>query len=320
MKRAQSRDAIVAQSAPLDEVGRESALNEVSAGPGRNGIDTRSALNEVSAGLLGAPEAYALPGRMLVDLRTRQITVDLRTVDVGPRAVAPPLNGNEVAIDLDGVGLLYPRIPIGRTGNDRVKRGFDVLLVLLSAPLWMPLVALLAFLVKYTSRGPAFYRQQRVGRHGRAFACTKLRTMTKDADIQLEELLSSDPMLREEFQNRYKLRNDPRVTRIGHFLRRSGLDELPQLFAVLCGRMSLVGPRPIVVPETRYYGPYLPLVETVRPGLTGLWQVSGRNDIPYPLRVGYDVQYVLTRSLWSDVKLIVKTCAVMMRPSRRGSY
>jgi lipopolysaccharide/colanic/teichoic acid biosynthesis glycosyltransferase len=310
----------VAQSAPLNEVGTGTALNEVSVVSGLNGIDTRSVLNEVSTRLASPPEAYALPGRMLVDLRTRQITVDLRTVDVGPRAVAPPLNGNEIAIDLDGVGLLYPRIPIGRTGNDRVKRCFDVLTVLLTAPLWLPVVAVLALLVKCTSRGPAFYRQQRVGWHGRVFMCTKLRTMAKDAERRLEELLSSDPILREEFLNTYKLRNDPRITGLGRILRRTGLDELPQLFAVLSGHMSLVGPRPIVLPETKYYGPYLPLVQTARPGLTGLWQVSGRNDIPYPLRVAFDVQYVLSRSLWSDVKLIVKTVTVMMRPSRRGSY
>jgi lipopolysaccharide/colanic/teichoic acid biosynthesis glycosyltransferase len=264
---------------------------------------------------------------MLVDLRTRQISVDLRSVEVGPRVVAPPLAPNEaeiepseISLDIDGVGLLHPRIPIGRTGNDGVKRAFDIFAVLVTAPLWVPLVAILALAVKCTSRGPAFYTQKRVGRYGRVFGCMKLRTMAADADARLEELLASDPLLRAEFESTYKLRNDPRITKVGQVLRVTGLDELPQLFAVLRGRMSLVGPRPIVVPETQYYGPYLPLVQTVRPGLTGLWQVSGRNDISYPLRVAYDVQYVLTRSLWSDVKLIVKTLTVTLRPSRRGAY
>lgn len=289
----EGQDAAVAQSAPLNGIGTETA---------------------------SIPEAYALPGRMLVDLRTRQISVDLRTVEIGPRSLAPPLETIEVAIALDGAGLLQPRIPIGRSGNDRVKRAFDIIAVLLTAPLWLPLVGLLALAVKCTSRGPAFYTQQRVGLHGRVFGCTKLRTMAADADLRLEELLRSNPILREEFQSTYKLRKDPRITRVGQVLRVSGLDELPQLLAVLSGRMSLVGPRPIVVPETQYYGPYLPLVQTVRPGLTGLWQVSGRNDLSYPLRVAYDVQYVLTRSLWSDVKLIVKTLTVTLRPSRRGAY
>jgi lipopolysaccharide/colanic/teichoic acid biosynthesis glycosyltransferase len=288
----EGQDAAVAQSAPLNGIGTE----------------TR------------APEAYALPGRMLVDLRTQQISVDLRAVEVGPRSVAPQLAANEVALEFDAGGREQPRIPIGRSGNDRVKRTFDIVAVLVTAPLWLPLVALLALAVKCTSRGPAFYTQQRVGRHGRVFGCTKLRTMAADADIRLEELLRSDPILREEFQSSYKLRKDPRITRIGQVLRVTGLDELPQLFAVLRGWMSLVGPRPIVVPETQYYGPYLPLVQTVRPGLTGLWQVSGRNDLSYPLRVAYDVQYVLTRSLWTDVKLILKTLTVTLRPSRRGAY
>jgi lipopolysaccharide/colanic/teichoic acid biosynthesis glycosyltransferase len=144
--------------------------------------------------------------------------------------------------------------------------------------------------------------------------------MALDADERLEELLASNIELAEEFRSTFKLRRDPRVTRLGRVLRKSGLDELPQLFAVLLGHMSLVGPRPIVGAETQYYGPYLPLVQTTKPGLTGLWQVSGRNDIPYPLRVAFDVQYVLTRTLWGDIKLIARTAILMLRPSRRGSY
>jgi lipopolysaccharide/colanic/teichoic acid biosynthesis glycosyltransferase len=144
--------------------------------------------------------------------------------------------------------------------------------------------------------------------------------MALDAELRLEMLLSSDPVLRTEYEASFKLRRDPRITRVGSVLRRSGLDELPQLFAVLRGTMSLVGPRPVVPAETEYYGPYLPLVQTVRPGLTGLWQVSGRNDLAYPLRVAFDIEYVLTQTLWSDVKMIVRTVSLVFRPNRRGAY
>jgi lipopolysaccharide/colanic/teichoic acid biosynthesis glycosyltransferase len=256
---------------------------------------------------------YTLPGEMTIDFRTREISVDLKSLDER-RASRTPRIESELENDPS------TRIALGKTGNERGKRIFDVAVVLLTAPLWLPLLALLAFAVKCSSRGPAFYAQERVGRGGTVFRCVKLRTMKINAERHLEALLSSDPKLRNEFDDRFKLRRDPRVTRFGRVLRRSGLDELPQLFAILRGEMSVVGPRPIVSRETTYYGPYLPLMQSVRPGLTGLWQVSGRNDIPYPLRVACDVQYVLTRTLWSDVKLIAKTLALVFHPARRGSY
>lgn len=240
--------------------------------------------------------AYALPGQMLIDFRTREISVDL------------------------GVAESRPRVSLGKTPHDRVKRMFDIVVVGMTAPLWLALLGVLAVAVKCTSRGPMFYGQERLGRGGRLFRCVKLRTMAVGADVGLERLLSGDAALRGEFEGTFKLRRDPRVTRFGRGLRRTGLDELPQLVAVLRGYMSLVGPRPIVAPEARFYGPYLPLMQSVRPGLTGLWQVSGRNDVSYPARVAYDVQYVLTRTLWSDVKLIAKTVTLVFRPARRGSY
>lgn len=257
--------------------------------------------------------AYTLPGEMSIDLRTRRISVDLESID-GRRA------SRAVRFESELEGEPRPRVALGKTGNDRGKRFFDIVVVIVTAPLWLPLLGLLAFAVKCTSRGPAFYAQERIGRGGLAFRCVKLRTMSADAAGDLETLLSSDPELRNEYDYRFKLRRDPRVTRFGRVLRRTGLDELPQLLAILHGEMSLVGPRPIVSRETTYYGPYLPLMQSVRPGLTGLWQVSGRNDIPYPLRVACDVQYVLTRTLWSDIGLIARTAVLMFRPARRGSY
>jgi lipopolysaccharide/colanic/teichoic acid biosynthesis glycosyltransferase len=256
---------------------------------------------------------FTLPGEMTIDLTTGEVRVDLEPVDGRRTSRAPRFESDFEMTD-------RTRIALGRPGNDRRKRFFDVLAVAVTAPVWLPVLGLLALAVKCTSRGPALYAQERLGRGGVPFRCVKLRTMIADADGGLETLLSSDPQLRNEFDDMFKLRRDPRVTRFGRLLRRSGLDELPQLFAVFRGEMSLVGPRPIVWRETKYYGRYLPLMQSVRPGLTGLWQVSGRNDIPYPVRVACDVQYVLTRSLWSDLKMIVKTISLAFRPARRGAY
>ena len=178
----------------------------------------------------------------------------------------------------------------------------------------------LAAAVRASSPGPAFFVQPRVGRRGRMFGCVKLRTMRVDADEHLRDLLARNPELRREFNRDFKLRNDPRITRIGRVLRITGLDELPQLLAVLSGEMSLVGPRPVVPEETAYYGPYLELVQSLRPGLTGLWQVSGRNDIPYEERVALDVEYALTRTLRGDVGIILRTILLAFRPGERGAY
>jgi lipopolysaccharide/colanic/teichoic acid biosynthesis glycosyltransferase len=254
-----------------------------------------------------------LPGEVTIDLVTHEVSIDLHSVE--------DLRTSRAArFESDLEVTHHTRIAFGKSGSDRGKRAFDMFVVALTVPVWLPLLGLLAFAVKCTSRGPAFYAQERLGRRGIPFRCVKLRTMVVDADGGLETLLSSDPALRNEFDDMFKLRRDPRVTRFGRLLRRSGLDELPQLFAIIAGEMSLVGPRPIVARETKYYGQYLPLMQSVRPGLTGLWQVSGRNDIPYPLRVACDVQYVLTRTVWSDAKMIARTVSLAFRPARRGAY
>jgi lipopolysaccharide/colanic/teichoic acid biosynthesis glycosyltransferase len=270
--------------------------------------DVETTLAEASDGAV-----YTLPGELTIDLLTREISLDLRAVERERTSIA-------ARFESDREIRQNTRIAFGKPRNDRGKRVFDMIVVALTAPLWLPLLGLLAFAVKCTSRGPAFYAHERLGRGGVPFRCVKLRTMVVDADGGLETLLSSDPALRNEFDDMFKLRRDPRVTRFGRLLRRSGLDELPQLFAIFTGEMSLVGPRPIVTRETKYYGQYLPLMQSVRPGLTGLWQVSGRNDIPYPLRVACDVQYVLTRTIWSDARMIAKTVSLAFHPARRGAY
>lgn len=201
-----------------------------------------------------------------------------------------------------------------------VKRSGDIVFSLAVLALGSPVYLLLALLVKLTSRGPVFYVQQRVGRHYRSFGCIKFRTMRRDADRVLGVLLAESPDLAEEFRNDFKLKNDPRITRLGKFLRRSSLDELPQFLNVLRGEMSVVGPRPIVRKELPLYGSAMEEVLAVRPGLTGLWQVSGRNNLSYAERVELDLAYTRNRCFRTDLAIILRTVGVILDPSDRGAY
>ena len=190
------------------------------------------------------------------------------------------------------------------------KRALDIALVLLAAPMVSPVIALLVILVR-TDGGPAFYGQNRVGKDGRLFKLWKLRSMVVDADARLEECLASDPAARAEWDRSQKLRNDPRITRWGAALRKSSLDELPQLWNVLRGDMSLVGPRPFLPEQTEMYpgGAYY----MMRPGLTCFWQTGDRNDSSFAARAIDDARYAREMSMGTDVTLIFKTFGVMMR-------
>ena len=201
-----------------------------------------------------------------------------------------------------------------------IKRAGDIGFSLLVLVLGAPLLLLLAVLVKLSSKGSVFYCQRRIGRGYRGFGCLKFRTMRKDADRVLAQVLASDPELRAEFERDFKLKNDPRITPIGKFLRRSSLDELPQFINVLKGEMSVVGPRPIVWDELERYGRNMDQVLSVRPGLTGLWQVSGRNNLPYETRVKLDLFYARNRSFWLDLGIILRTIGVVLLPMDRGAY
>jgi len=201
-----------------------------------------------------------------------------------------------------------------------IKRSGDILFALAVLGLGGPAYVLLGLLVKLTSRGPVFYVQRRVGRDYRSFGCIKFRTMRRNADKLLSSLLAESPDLHEEFRNDFKLRNDPRITPLGKFLRRSSLDELPQFLNVLRGEMSVVGPRPIVRKELPRYGDRMEEVLAVRPGLTGLWQVSGRNNLSYDERVTLDVRYARHRSFLMDMKIILRTIRVIFDPRDRGAY
>jgi undecaprenyl-phosphate galactose phosphotransferase len=178
-------------------------------------------------------------------------------------------------------------------------------------------LAWIAWQVRRTGR-PVLFGHDRVGRGGRAFRCYKFRTMVPDADRVLAELLARDPEARATWARDYKLREDPRVTRIGAWLRRTSLDELPQLWNVLRGDMSLVGPRPVMAEELGRYGDAARYYLDVRPGLTGLWQISGRNDIDYPERVALDAWYIKNWSIWYDIVILAKTVRVVR--DAKGAY
>ena len=217
---------------------------------------------------------------------------------------------------LSSLTLVREQSRLGRS----LKRSGDVVFSAAVLGLGSPLFLLLAVLVKFSSPGPVFYVQKRVGRGYRNFGCIKFRTMRPDADAVLAQVLERSPEMRAEFERDFKLRNDPRITPIGRFLRRSSLDELPQFLNVLRGEMSVVGPRPIVNKEIGRYGDYMDEVLAVRPGLTGLWQVSGRNNLSYPKRVRLDLAYSRGRTFLLDLAIILRTFGVLLLPMDRGAY
>lgn len=219
-----------------------------------------------------------------------------------------------------------PSMPLGRDREAGRELGHEIdwmriidIVVATAALIFVaPLLLVLTIAVILNDGGAPIYRQQRIGRGGRVFNCLKFRSMVPDAAQRLERLLESDPAARREWEADHKLRNDPRVTPFGRFIRRTSLDELPQLVNVIAGDMSLVGPRPIVLAETSRYGPYLRHYLTVRPGITGVWQVSGRNDVSYRRRIACDVLYARRRSLMRNLMIMAATFPAVLRS--RGSY
>ncbi|MDP8934965.1 MAG: sugar transferase [Cyanobacteriota bacterium] len=200
------------------------------------------------------------------------------------------------------------------------KRLFDILFSLSVLILFAPVYLLLAFLIALSSSGPIFYVQERVGKNRKRFYCLKFRTMVENADDILLEIMEKSPHLRQEFEDNFKLKKDPRITWIGRFLRMTSLDEFPQFWNVLKGDMSVVGPRPLVEEELPRYGRHINKILTIRPGITGLWQVSGRNDIPYPRRVQIDLYYANDKNLWMDMWILFKTIGVVIFPKNNGAY
>lgn len=260
------------------------------------------------------------------DEHTRMDMADfLQTVQSFNKHVAfvPPMSGMSLyGMDVQHffgshTVLLKPKRRVEKRLNRFFKRGLDLVgasmgMLVLSGP-----IALIAHIIKKDG-GPAFYYQERIGKDGKTFKCWKLRSMVVNSQEVLEELLARDPDARKEWEADFKLKNDPRITRIGHLIRKTSLDELPQLWNVLKGDMSLVGPRPIVEKELEYYGKHSADYLAAKPGLTGLWQVSGRNDTSYAYRVYLDTWYVSHWSLWTDIVIILQTVWIMA--SRKGAY
>jgi Undecaprenyl-phosphate galactose phosphotransferase WbaP len=192
------------------------------------------------------------------------------------------------------------------------KRLLDLFIVIFGGIIMLPFLLLIALLIKLSSKGPALYRHKRLGQNGREIGVFKFRSMVADADEKLTVMLEKDPKLREEWEGYHKLKNDPRITGIGKFLRRTSFDEFPQLLNVLAGEMSLVGPRPVTKEEVEKYGENYHRIFSVKPGMTGLWQVSGRSDTDYNERISYDSYYLQSWSVWLDLWVLYKTLGVVL--------
>lgn len=200
-----------------------------------------------------------------------------------------------------------------------VKTAFDYILTLVGAVFISPLLVYIAYRIKKEDPGPVFFAHTRIGKDGKPFPCYKFRSMVVNSQEMLQKYLAENPAAREEWERDFKLKDDPRVTPIGKVLRRTSLDELPQIFNVLRGEMSLVGPRPVIQEELdKYYGETAKLYCTVKPGITGLWQVSGRSDIGYDERVALDATYIKYRSMWGDIVILWKTIGVVLM--KKGAY
>jgi lipopolysaccharide/colanic/teichoic acid biosynthesis glycosyltransferase len=191
-----------------------------------------------------------------------------------------------------------------------IKRCFDVINSIIAIVVLLPLYLVIAIVVKLDSKGPIFFVQERLGKAGKKIKIYKFRTMATNAEQILKNM--SDEMKR-EFEENFKFKNDSRITKVGKFLRESSLDELPQLINIFKGNMSIVGPRPIVEKEIEKYGKYGYKLLSIKPGLTGNWQVSGRSDTTYEERVKFDMDYIDSRSFWRDIVIILKTVGVVFK-------
>ena len=262
--------------------------------------------------------APGLSTKALSDLIYR-IQPLVRNLSFIPDLIGLPVGSIEVeSMFNEKMMVLRLRNHLARKYNRIIKFVFDTVLTVIGTILISPILLLLVILIKIDSPGPAIFSHRRIGRHGREFPCYKFRTMCVDAEEKLKLYLEGNPEARKEWEQDFKLKDDPRITRIGKFLRKTSLDELPQVFNVLKGEMSLVGPRPIIQLEVEKYGDYINDYYLVRPGITGMWQVSGRSDTTYKERVQMDSWYVRNWSVWIDVVMLFRTFKVVIK--REGAY
>lgn len=202
--------------------------------------------------------------------------------------------------------------------NRAIKRTFDILISLLAMPLLIPLFIIISLAIRLETQGAVIFAHERIGKNGKPFRCYKFRTMYRDAEEKLKELLESNEELRAEWEKNWKLKDDPRITVVGRILRKTSLDELPQILNVIKGEMSLIGPRPYLPREIKEIGENLAIISSIKPGITGLWQVSGRSNTGCDYRIKLDTWYVMNWSLWLDVAIIFKTIKVILKAE--GAY
>lgn len=220
--------------------------------------------------------------------------------------------------DIDGIIGFASTHNLTFKTNLLLKRLIDILIIIFFSPFLIPLFLCLMFLTKVTSKGPIFYGHKRVGKNGKEFKCWKFRSMNINSQKMLEEILATDPVRKAEWEAERKFKDDPRVTSFGKFLRKTSLDELPQIINVLLGQMSFVGPRPVTESELEKYGNHKNYVLSVSPGLSGMWQISGRSETSYEERIYYDTYYIQNWSVWLDIWILIKTVSVVL--IGKGAY
>lgn len=243
----------------------------------------------------------------------------VKSMGVIPNLVGVPMGGIEAeSLFNEKLMLLRLRNNLARPVNRWIKTIFDYVLTVTGTIAISPVLIVIALWIHKDSPGPVIFKHRRIGKNGKEFNCYKFRSMCVDAKEKLEQLLANDPEARAEWEKDFKLKNDPRITKSGAFLRKTSLDELPQIFNVLKGEMSLVGPRPIIRDEMQRYGEYIDDYLMVKPGITGMWQVSGRSDTGYKERVQLDSWYVRNWSVWLDVMLLWRTMKIVVQ--RKGAY
>ncbi|MBQ6006842.1 MAG: undecaprenyl-phosphate galactose phosphotransferase WbaP [Selenomonadaceae bacterium] len=232
----------------------------------------------------------------------------VKNISFVPDLIGTPMSSVELSLLFsEKILMLNLRNNLSRPYNRIIKRIFDLTLTIFGGLMISPILLIIALAVAIDNRGRVIFAHRRVGAAGKKFPCYKFQTMVADADVQLKKYLAENPEARREWEETFKLTNDPRVTKLGGFLRRTSLDELPQLWNVIRGEMSLVGPRPIVQAEVSRYGKNIREYYMVLPGITGMWQVSGRSDTTYPERVAMDTWYVRNWSVWIDLMYLFKT-------------
>lgn len=262
--------------------------------------------------------APGLESKKLIAL-VNDLEIKVKNVSFIPELIGMP------AANVQAQGLMEENTLIIRVKNNLsrpyyrfVKRVFDLVVTLMSLVLLLPIGFIISILIYIDNPGPVLFAHRRVGKGGKEFPCYKFRSMIVGAEEALKTYLAEHPEAREEWERDFKLKDDPRITRLGHFLRKTSLDELPQILNVLKGEMSLVGPRPIVRKEVEKYGEYIEDFYLVPPGITGVWQVSGRSDTTYEERVQMDSWYVHNWSVWIDIVYLVRTVGAVLK--RKGAY